>query len=141
MIYEYANAAGERREIVASMKEPPPEILCSADGRLFADNGVTEEQCRAYLEYGGDPAAIFRRVYTAGQPPIVKKYGVEYAGQALPVSRALPLDLTPGTVENRGGHTVLKHADGGYTDLKGRRIVANKQDVERAEVSTGMKRD
>lgn len=145
-VYEYQNAAGERREIVASMSSPPPEFISvSEDGdwypateALFDGFMVTTE-----TDFSGKTRhyVAARRVYSPSQPPIVKKYGVEYPGQALPVSRALPLDLTPGTVENRNGHKVLKHADGGYTDLKGRRIVANKADVERAEASTGHKRD
>lgn len=72
---------------------------------------------------------------------LVKSYGIQYPGQKLPISRVLPLDTRPGNVVNREGHMVREHADGTTCDMMGRRIVATKQDIERAEGATGFKHE
>lgn len=72
---------------------------------------------------------------------VVKSYGIQYPGQKLPVSRVLPLDTREGTIVNRNGHKVREHADGTTCDLQGRRVIATKQDIERAEGATEFKHE
>lgn len=113
MIYVYENAAGERREIVASMKNPPPEeMLMHPD--LPPHWPLTQEESRRIVFPPGT-FEWFRRVYES--PAIVTKDAgpVNYPGQKLPVSRSLPSDPREGQCATLDGHTVRRHADGSYT--------------------------
>lgn len=109
MIYVYENASGERREIVASMKNPPPEFIHPA---LPDDTGQAWMECKSHGPMCPD---VFRRVYES--PNIVTKDAgaVNYPGQKLPVSRSLPSDPREGQCATLDGHAVRRHADGSYT--------------------------
>lgn len=119
--YTYENAKGERREIVASMKDSPPErIRClSGDHR--------NPQWRA-AHKSDRPEDVFRRVFEPCRAVSVPDAAVKRTKNGLPVSRTLPLQAG-GTVKRVGGQTIKVHENGLRTDLNGRVIVANKSDV------------
>lgn len=142
MIYTYANAAGERREIVASMKEPPPEVV-----EFFPDGSWKDAKAG---EFNGQPVyghvsigsamPLFHRVYEA--PPVHvhgNRGAVDYKNGKPPVSRFLPLKAG-GVPEQWGNMTVRNHGGGIYTDSMGRRIVRNESDAKRHEADTGLVR-
>lgn len=91
MIYVYKNAAGETREIHASMKNPPPERV------MFRDDG------------GWEPAAddadipAWTRVYgdfIINDQKVSGKFGYH--------SRTLPLNI-PGEETNARGQVLVKN--------------------------------
>jgi hypothetical protein len=116
--YDYENrGTGERREIIASMKSPPPEV--------FTEDGVT-----------------WNRVWTAPKIIVHDAGGVRYKSNPLPVSQTLAeRDTSQGTPETLHGHEVLKYKDGAYTDKQGAWIIRDKSDARRAEELTGTKRE
>lgn len=137
--YVYENSQGERREIVGTMKNPPAcEIRFDADGRI---EPVLESELAAF---GGATAAatadpgIFLRVFGLGLGAYVPNHGVSHQG--VPISRSLP--RRRGGVRDRlDGHEVLRHADGGFSDLQGRPIVQNKRDSDREQKRSGLVRE
>jgi|GEM_PF-6457727 len=116
-LYQFENRqTGEKREVHASMKSPPPE--------KFVEGGVT-----------------WHRVYTNPRIAIKDAGGVRHPGQELPISRSLlPRDTSEGTPDTLHGQPVVKYRDGCITTTKGEYIIRDKDDARRAEVATGTKR-
>ena len=131
MRYEYVNdTTGERLEIDAPMRSPPPEwVKFTAIGRGWvpAENN------------GSDSALVFRRDYSnaATAQVIVKDHRVGYK---IPASRSLPR-RKGGKLDKLHGEDVKRHADGGYTTLDGKPLVMTKADAEREQKRTGLVRD
>ncbi|HKK52320.1 MAG TPA: hypothetical protein VKA74_12065 [Myxococcota bacterium] len=106
--YIFQSETGERIERDFPMTEGPPESV----------------------EHEGQR---YRRVFTVPGMK-VPDYGVQYADQKLPVSRALPRRKTSEGTE-RGG--IIEYRDGLRTDREGRPIVANKADEKNWIAKTG----
>lgn len=147
--YEYTNQAGERREIVASMKAPPPErVMFKASGEWMPVptlNGV-EMPYRESLATASPALEVWTRVYAVGLQVAVPDHAVNHHG--LPVSKSLPRRKVrlpdgswAGKPDKLAGHDVLRHKDGGYTTMNGQPIVTNRADAARETARTGMPRD
>jgi hypothetical protein len=126
--YEYENAAGERREIVAPMKDAPPAfVLFGTDGTWEACptfNGVPVPFLRSAEDTTAKAsAAIFRRVYTMPAIAIGRGSEVHHAHQPIPqASISLPRTQEQGEIVSRHGHLVRKLKNGAHATLDGRRI-------------------
>lgn len=116
-LYDYIHRpTGEMREVIASMKSPPPEEF-DEDGRTW------------------------NRVYTVPKAIINDAGGVRHKGQTLPLSNTLPeRDTSLGTPDRVDGHDVVKYRDGSMTDPSGAWIIRDNSDAKRAEEITGYKR-
>jgi len=121
-VYEYKNALGEKREIVASMKTPPPMAV------QFLEDGSWVEATEP------DAEGTFNRVLFA---PVVGvrdgQGGVKYRGQAIPVSQSLPYDDPdrPAVADRLDGHPVKRNTDGTLRTLDDRPIIRNREDRRR----------
>ena len=126
MIYEYRNhKSGQTREILASMRQPPPErVVFDADG--------------GHAPAADDADEVWCRVWSVPLTT-VREYGIIPHGRhGLPVSRMLPLKNDNIVhVQERNGTTIRTHADGTRTDSMGRRLIENRADYERAKKTTG----
>lgn len=124
--YEYANAAGERIEIMASMTKPPPErILVKPDG------GWTPAGRKA------QPERIYHRQYTAGVGVIVPNLAITASAGRLPVSRSAPR-LKGGQRRRVGDHIIREHPNGIITNDKGQPIVDSNKAAHNVAGRTGM---
>lgn len=93
--YEYQNDKGELREIVASMKSPPPEAVVFLDEKTWI--AMTEGQACE------DTGSIFRRVWSAptiDAGAVRSKYPI--------VSNTLPHNL-PGCRTDRFGRSIVEN--------------------------------
>ena len=70
----------------------------------------------------------------------VVNHAIRRAHNGLPVSRFLPL-RAGGRVVTDGGRKIRLHADGMRTDLRGRPIVASRDDQRRVEAHYGVNRE
>lgn len=119
--YLYENANGEQREIVASMKNPPPEVV-----HFRPDGSFIDAHCVQWHSFDKDerPGDIFRRVYTNPAVQISRGAAVAHVGQDIPqASRSLPPTHEQGEIVNRFGTSVRRLASGHYATMDGRRIV------------------
>jgi hypothetical protein len=101
--YVYKNAAGDVREITASMKRPPPDCV------RFVDNPAPEDDRVMWVEVGGRPRdlinpdhGLFFRVYgdfLINEQRVTGKFGYH--------SRTLPLNI-PGEETNARGQVLVK---------------------------------
>ena len=134
MIYEYENALGERREIVASMKNPPPEVVL-----FYGDEPTKYLKCITHPSeiYGRD---IFRRVYTVPQIGRIDPGGAVTHKGSLPYSRTLPPTEEKGEIVNRSGHSVRRLKCGAYATMEGRRIIDSKEAGDRHASDAGFVR-
>lgn len=120
--YEYQNARGEKREIVAPMRSAPPMSV------QFLEDGSWVEASEP------DADGTFNRVLVA---PVVgvrdAQGGVKYHGQAIPVSQSLPPDDPdrPSVADRLDGHPVKRNADGTLRTLDDRPIIRNREDRRR----------
>lgn len=136
-VYEYRNSAGETREIVASMKNPPPE-------RLFFKAGTNDQ--KHHLRWTGwydagalDRPDVFTRVYSLPEIGRIDPGGeVKHAHQQgkPPTSVQLPR-AAGGMIVNRNGHQVQEIKPGLYADMQGRRIVDSKESGDRHAADCG----
>lgn len=122
-IYQYRNSMNELREVVASMKNPPPEWMLLKDGQLVpqGESQPMRQTGPGDFEFGPD---IFRRVYTNPAVSVSRGSEVSHAAQDIPqASRSLPRTHEQGEIVSRFGQSVRKLANGAYATLDGRRIV------------------
>ena len=117
-LYEYENrGTGERREVVASMKHPPTEVLI--------EDGVA-----------------WHRVWTLPKVIVHDAGGVRHKGQTLPLSNTLPeRDTSLGKPDKIDGHDVVRYKDGSVTDPSGAWVIRDKADAKRACEITGYTKD
>lgn len=130
-VYEFENeATGQRREVVASMKSPPPEFIY-----IDREGGWHKVP---NLERGA--VLLYRRLYGAGLGIRLPEYGLTYKGA--PASRQLPRrDTKKGQITTLDGHKVVRHKDGGYTLPNGQPLIRNKADRDRECSRTGFRPD
>ena len=139
MIYVYENAAGERREVVASMKSPPPECI----GIENPDDPTSFWVDWMSTVPKGIPGAWderkkFRRVYGESISVAVPKgEGVHHPGQKIPCSESLPDDPRVGKPDVLYGQQVRRHEDGTYSSLDWRPICHNADAMKRHTERTG----
>lgn len=146
MIYVYKNSAGETREIVASMKNPPPEVLIlNSDGSYLGCN-----------TFQIDDPAVYRRDYSnGGSLPMISTTpdgAVNHAHRKgkLPVSGTLPrayetdprtgLQRVAGEPVIRNGRRVRLLKSGAYATMDGRRIVDSNHAADLHCAETGYQR-
>lgn len=135
-IYEFSSTAGVIREVEASMTTPPPERI------VFVLDGW-----RAAGEHDRD---VFARVWTvpamslrdgeAGRAAKGGITGTTYAGERLPISRALPRKKMNAGRFDDVGQGVFRHKDGTLTDRRGRQVIDSKSAVDRATKAHNMVR-
>lgn len=71
----------------------------------------------------------------------IPDYATTYRGKKLPISNSLPRrKLQDGVRDTFFGHEVVRHKDGGLTDLHGRPIVDSKEADHREARRTGFER-
>lgn len=147
MIYEYENGLGERREIVASMKNPPPEeIYLDGNGNWHPRNKATEREHAMTSPHNQQSVrGFYRRVYTVPQIGRIDNGGgvnheFQRAEGKLPVSCTLPL-ADGGKIVTRFGKKVREVAPGLYANMKGQRIVDSKSSADRHAAACGYERE
>lgn len=144
-IYRYRNGAGEERDIVGSMKDPPPEILVIFDDGTYMppdelkfkdDNDPRLEEIKSK----SNDERVFKRVY--GNTHLMKppNFVVEPNKDGLPVSVASPR-RKGGEIVKRGKHTVREHKDGTHTTIHGQPIIDSNEAARRNAKRTGLELD
>jgi hypothetical protein len=121
-VYEYQNARGEKREIIAPMRSAPPMSV------QFLEDGTWVEATEP------DADGTFNRVLFVPVGGVIDRQGgVKYRGQAIPVSQSLPPDDPdrPSVADRLDGHPVKRNADGTYRTLDDRPIIRNREDRKR----------
>jgi len=140
--YLYRNQAGEEREIIAPMDDPPPEsvfifsdnswIACcthTISGKYVSEMIGTHKDCR-----------VWSRVYGAGLCTNVPDFACKPGKDGLPVSHA-SVRRKGGKPEKIGNHTVMVHDDGSMTNTKGQPIIDSNSAAQRNADRTGMELD
>lgn len=120
-VYEYENrVSGEKREIVASMKSPPPLRI------RFGENGDWAPAP------DGDDRGVWFRVWQFSGVVVAHAAGaVRYGDKGPPVSRTLPPNDAPIARKEKVGDAVVNiHTDGTRSDQSKRRIIANRKDSD-----------
>lgn len=140
MIYVYKNSAGETREIQASMKNPPPEVVMFYHPYEPTKwTGLSEQEEAGFL---ADNPSIFRRDYSNGGvlPQIDMKPGGEvnhpHQKGKPPTSCQLPY-AEGGKIVNRFGHQCREIKPGLYATMEGRRIIDSKSAGDRHAADCG----
>jgi hypothetical protein len=120
--YEYENAAGERREIVAPMKDAPPQyVWFDAKGDHHAFEGLAARYEKTEFEAG--EFDVYWRVISMPAIAIGKGSEVFHAHQPIPqASISLPRTQEQGEVVSRHGHLVRRLKNGAHATMDGRRI-------------------
>lgn len=137
--YVYKNSAGETREIVASMKNPPPEYVYFPDESDIWLPQDEKSGARNYLDRFWH-RFHFRRDYSNSLPMVNVALGggVEHPHQKnrLPTSVVLPR-ATGGNIVNRGGTNVREIKPGLYATMDGKRIVDSNRSADRHAADCG----
>lgn len=144
-VYQYRNAEGQDREIVAPMKTPPPEELVIFDDGTWMDMSVPvhfEDGDPRYdeLKNKTNDQRIFRRVYGAGLEISTPNFVPNANKDGMPVSHAAPR-RKGGEVVKRGGQMVREHKDGSLTNMKGQPIITSNNEARETARRTGMEID
>lgn len=131
-IYEFENRAGEKRAIVASMKNNPP--MCVEFTGPGNDDWKPAEEDGPHCWY---------RVIRLGGARVDPGGSIDWGSQKLPVSMTMPLTTEKGEVVTRFGQQVRKLKNGHYATMNGRRIVdsAAARDAHAAETGMIVSRD
>lgn len=140
--YEYKNEAGEVREVVGSMQNPPPEeIIIFASGNWIPVGAVIEgADLIAEIAKTPKDRRTWTRVYGGGVGVHVPDLAVRRKDGGLPVSMAAPR-RRGGKLEKRGDHVVRVHDDGIITNTAGQPVVDSNDQCRRVAKATGMEID
>lgn len=132
--YDYQRPDGMVFEVVAPMSAEKPE-------RIWVEDPTNPESSwRAATAQ--DPAdQVFGRIFACRMSrPVVEDYSIDWGKGKLPVSHSMSARQDPYELVKRGGYTVRRHADGTFSDTRGRPIVTSKRDSDRHCAATGCQR-
>ena len=124
-IYEFENKQGEKRSIVASMKNNPPMAV------IFTS--ATE-----WIPAEDDGPNVWQRVIRLAGAKVSRGAAIDHGSHRLPTSMTMPRTNEQGEVVNRFGQQVRKLKNGHYADMQGRRIVDSHAAREAHAKETGM---
>lgn len=132
MRYPYRHPmTGEEREIVCSMRNPPPEEVLIYEDRnwVAAEN---PDGSRHEFDPADERKHLYLRVYLPVASVVKGDDAIVHKGKKGPqhhVSKAMPLEHEPTTLATLHGSTVRFNQERGvYSTLGGERIVRNRRD-------------
>lgn len=142
-MYLYENQAGEQREVVGTMADPPPEfIMIFEDLEWLPVDAIIEGKERVEeLIRTPQENRIWQRVYGAGLGISVPNFAVNTPKNGgLPISRSSPR-RSGGVPRKVGKHMVKEHKDGTVTNMQGQPIIDSNAAAKRNADTTGMELD